>query len=151
MGDLTKGFEAGLIATVFISVLLYAQQAAGVHPDFNLIALLQSAAGMPGEIFMPWIIHFIVGSVFWGLGFAVLSPHLPGPHWLRGAIFGVLAWIVMMLVFLPAAGLPVFAQGMGIGIPATAFALHLVFGLVLGEAYHLLVHYFPGEVEEENA
>jgi uncharacterized membrane protein YagU involved in acid resistance len=151
MGDLTKGFEAGLIATVIISVLLYAQQVAGIHPDFNLISLIQSAASMPGELVMPWIIHFIVGSVFWGLGFAVFSPHLPGPHWLRGAIFGTLAWLVMMLVFLPAAGLPVFAQGMGLEIPATAFALHLVFGLVLGEAYHLLVHYFPGEVEEEKA
>jgi uncharacterized membrane protein YagU involved in acid resistance len=151
MGDLTKGVEAGFIATAVISLLLFAQQASGVHSGFNLIALLQDAAGMPGEVGMAWILHFMIGGVFWGLGFAVFSPHLPGPHWLRGAIFGTLAWLLMMLAFLPAANLPIFAQGMGLTIPATAFGLHLVFGLVLGEAYHLLVHYFPGEVEEENA
>ena len=79
MGDLTKGIEAGFIATIFISVLLYAQQAAGVQIEFNLIALLQAAAGMPGQVVLAWILHFLVGAAFWGLGFAVFSPHLPGP------------------------------------------------------------------------
>jgi hypothetical protein len=57
----------------------------------------------------------------------------------------------MMLVFLPSAGMPVFAQGSGLGIPAAALVVHLIFGVTMGEVYHLLVHYFPGEVEEEKA
>ena len=37
MGDVTKGLEAGFIATVFVSFVLFAQQALGFMPNFNLI------------------------------------------------------------------------------------------------------------------
>jgi uncharacterized membrane protein YagU involved in acid resistance len=100
---------------------------------------------------MIWILHFLIGSVMYGVLFAVFSPHLPGPKWLRGAQFGVLAWLAMMVAFLPAAGLPIFAMGMGPEIPVSAFVIHLIFGVTMGEVYHLLVHYFPGEVEEDKA
>jgi hypothetical protein len=53
-----------------------------------------------------------------------------------------------MLAFLPAAGMSVFALGTGAAIPMTALALNLIFGVVLGESYHLLLHYMPGEVDE---
>jgi hypothetical protein len=54
----------------------------------------------------------------------------------------------MMIVFLPAAGMPVFAQGLGTTIPIVSLALHLIYGAVLGESYHLLLHYLPSEVDE---
>jgi len=38
---------------------------------------------------------------------------------------------------------------MGTAIPIVSLALHAVFGLVLGETYHLLLHYLPSEVDEE--
>ena len=149
MGDLSRGVEAGFAATIVISILLYIQQMLGFTPEFNLIAMATKVAG--GDTIMGWMFHFLIGAIAWGLGFAVVSPHLPGPHWLRGAMFAVVAWVLMMVAFLPAAGLPVFANGMGLTIPAASLILHLIFGLVLGETYHLLVHYFPGEVEEEKA
>jgi hypothetical protein len=148
MGDVSRGVQAGVIATIFISILMVVQQAAGVAPDFNLIAMIQSAANMPDSAAVAWIVHFIVGVGLWGVGFAALSPHLPGPHWLRGLMFGVLAWVLMMIVFLPAAGMPVFAQGLGTTVPVVSLALHLIYGAVLGESYHLLLHYLPSEVDE---
>lgn len=148
MGDIGKGLEAGFIATLVITALLFAQSVAGLAPEFDLIAMLARAAGTPDATVMGWILHFVIGVALWGAGFAVFSPHLPGPHWLRGLIFGLLAWLVMMIAFLPAAGLPIFASGMGIVIPGTALILHAVFGIVLGEAYHLLLHYLPSEVDE---
>jgi hypothetical protein len=147
MGDVTEGITAGLIATIVITVLLFAQQAAGIAPDFNLISLIKSAATGDDTIF-AWIFHFVIGVVVWGGLFAVFSPHLPGPHWVRGLIFGTLTWLAMMLAFLPAAGMPIFALGSGAVIPMGALALNLIFGLVLGEAYHLLLHYMPSEVDE---
>jgi len=149
MGDVGKGVEAGFVATVVVSILMLVQQAAGLAPQFNLIALLMTAAGTPQYPTLGWILHFVIGAGFWGAGFAAFSPHLPGPHWLRGLIFGGLIWLVMMVAFLPAAGLPMFARGMGTAIPVISLALHAVFGLVLGEAYHLLLHYLPSEVDEE--
>ena len=149
MGDVAKGVEAGFIATIVISILLVVQQAAGVAPEFNLISLIMSAAGTPDNVTLAWILHFVIGVGVWGAGFAAFSPHLPGPHWLRGMMFGALAWLAMMIAFLPAAGLPIFAQGMGITIPVVALVLHLAFGAVMGESYHLLLHYLPSEVDEE--
>jgi hypothetical protein len=150
VGDLPKGVEAGFTATVFISLLIYAQKALGIQPEFDLLALLGKAAANNDPV-MIWILHFLVGSVLWGGLFAALSPHIPGPKWLRGTFFGILAWLAMMVAFLPAAGLPIFAMGMGPAIPVSAFVLHLVFGVTMGEVYALLVHYFPGEVEEDKA
>lgn len=148
MGDVSKGVESGFVATLVISALMLAQSAAGVTPTFNMIALLQQAANTPDYPSVAWIAHFAIGTVLWGIGFAALSPHLPGPHWFRGIIFGILAWFAMMVVFLPAAGMPIFAQGLGTTIPIVSLALHLVFGVVIGETYHLLLHYLPSEVDE---
>jgi hypothetical protein len=147
MGDVTEGVTAGLIATIVITIAMLAQQASGITPDFNLIELLKQAATGPDTIF-AWIVHFVLGIAFGGL-FAAFSPHVPGPHWLRGLLFGVLVWLVMMIAFLPAAGMPMFALGSGAAIPMTALGLCALFGLALGEAYHLLLHYMPGEADEE--
>ena len=148
MGDVSKGVQAGFIATIVISILMLLQQTAGVATGFNLIGLLKAAANMPDYTAMAWLVHFVIGAGLWGVGFAALSPHLPGPHWLRGLAFGILAWLLMMIVFLPAAGMPIFAQGLGTTIPIVALALNLVYGVVLGESYHLLLHYLPSEVDE---
>ena len=147
MGDVTEGIIAGLIATIVITIALFAQQASGITPDFNLIELLKNAATGPDTMF-AWIVHFVLGIAYGGL-FAAFSPHVPGPHWVRGLAFGVLIWLAMMLAFLPAAGLPMFALGSGPAIPMTALGLCLLFGVVLGETYHLLLHYMPGEADEE--
>jgi hypothetical protein len=147
MGDVTEGVTAGLIATIVITIAMLAQQASGIAPDFNLIELLKQAATGPDTVF-AWIVHFVLGIAFGGL-FAAFSPHVPGPHWLRGLLFGVLVWLVMMIAFLPAAGMPMFALGSGAAIPMTALGLCALFGLALGEAYHLLLHYMPGEADEE--
>jgi uncharacterized membrane protein YagU involved in acid resistance len=149
MGDLPKGMEAGFAATVLITILVFIQQTLGLSPEFNLIAMATKAVG--GDTIMGWIAHFFMGGVVWGIGFAVASPHWPGPHWLRGALFGVLAWLIMMVAILPMIGYEMFAAGMGPTIPVASFVLHLIFGLTMGETYHLLVHYFPGEVEEGEA
>ena len=149
MGDLTKGMEAGFAATILITVLLFIQKQIGLSPEFDLITMAMLAVG--GDAILGWAFHFFVGGVLWGLGFAVFSPHLPGPHWLRGAIFGVFAWLCMMAVFLPMIGFGLFAAGMGPTIAVASLVVHLIFGLTMGEVYHLLVHYFPGEVEESEA
>jgi hypothetical protein len=148
MGDVTKGLEAGFIATIFVSIVLFAQQALGFMPNFNLIALLNTSAGTENQPILGWALHFVVGVGLWGAGFAALSPHLPGQHWMRGLMFGVLTWLAMMIAFLPSAGMPMFAAGLGSSILVYTLALNLFFGLVLGESYHLLLHYLPSEVDE---
>ncbi len=147
MGDVTEGIIAGFIATIVTSIVILAQQASGIAPGFNLLDFIKDAGAGQDTLF-AWIFHFVVGVVVWGGLFAVFSPHLPGPHWLRGLMFGVLTWLAMMLAFLPAAGMPIFALGTGAAIPMAALAVNLIFGVTLGESYHLLLHYMPGEADE---
>src|SRR5258708_3845578 len=141
MDDVSKGVQGGFIATLVISVLMLVQGAAGVAPSFNLIQLITAATNMPDYTSISWFVHFAVGVGLWGVGFAAFSPHLPGPHWMRGLIFGAFAWFVMMVIFLPAAGMPVFAIGLGTTLPIVSLALHLVFGLFIIVCIHPPLHY----------
>src|ERR1043166_8019632 len=133
MGDIPKGIEAGFVATLFASLLLLVQQMSGIAPDFTLITWINWAADTYSQPYMGWVLHFIIGAGLFGAGFAVFSPHLYGPHWVRGLTFGFGTWFLMMTAFMSAANLPMFAMGMGLSIPIFALVLNLSFGLVLGE------------------
>ena len=82
-----------------------------------------------------WVGYFVIGAVVWGIIYGWLEPSLPGPPVARGLLFGVLAWLAMMIVFMPIAGQGLFAMAAG---PMAAFAtlvLHLVYGATLGLVY----------------
>ena len=74
-----------------------------------------------------WIGHFALGTVAWGIIYAALQASLPGTPVVKGLIFGALAWLAMMIFFMPLAG-----NGL--------FALHLIYGAALGVAYAKFAH-----------
>ena len=56
----------------------------------------------------------------------------------KGALFGIAAWLVMMVVFMPLAGAGLFALGRGtINVALMALVMHLVFGSALGKLYDM--------------
>ena len=57
---------------------------------------------------------------------------------MRGTIFGVGAWLAMMIVMMPMAGAGLFGLGLGMMTPVATLVLHVVYGLVLGGIYGLL-------------
>jgi hypothetical protein len=140
--------EAGFVATIVVSLLLLVQQLSGLAPEFAFITWVNFAAGTEMQPALGWVVHFIIGTFLWGVGFAAFSPHMWGPHWLRGVAFGVITWLLMMVAFLPAAGVPMFGLDMGLSTAILGLVISLVFGVVLGETYHLLLHYLPSEVDE---
>jgi hypothetical protein len=148
MGDIREGVIAGFVATTVLAILFYGQLAMHYWPTVSFIEMLMRADGTPGSATMAWVLHYIIGTAAWGGLFAVFSPHLPGPHWVRGIMFGLLAWLVMMVAFLPAAGMAVFAGG-DTNIIGVTLAYHVIFGVVLGETYDLLLRYTPSEVGED--
>jgi hypothetical protein len=83
--------------------------------------------------------HVIVGVVVWGLlfaGFDAVATR-PGPL-LKGMIFGVFTWLMMMLLVMPLAGAGVFGGKLDIATRLGLLVLHLVYGAVLGATYGLL-------------
>lgn len=134
---IAKGIVAGFVATVALSAMMLMKQSMGLMPELDPIAMLTSMAGANSPT-VGWIAHFVIGSIFWGVGFVIVSPYLPGPYWLRGMIFAVGAWLVMMVVVMPMAGAGLFGLDLGMMAPVVTLVLHVVFGGVLGAIYGLL-------------
>lgn len=135
-----RAIVAGFVATVVLSVLMLIKGAMGMLPQMNVIHMLAGMAharmGLPASPLVGWIAHFFIGTVLWGIGFALLQPVLPGSSAVRKALsFSVLAWLLMMLVPLPMAGAGLFGLKMGPMAPVMTLVLHLIWGAVLGAVY----------------
>src|SRR5215470_4853881 len=98
MSNSMKGMIAGLVATLALSGLLLLKSTMELVPELNIIRLLVNLGSI--SVVQAWMDHFIVGVVVWGLLFGVYDSLASRPaHWLKGIIFGVFAWLVMMLTF----------------------------------------------------
>lgn len=134
MSNIGKGIVAGFAATVVLSVLMLLKQMMGLMPELDVINMLSGMAGSSSPA-LGWIIHFLIGSIAWGILFSLLIPYLPGGHIVGGMIFGVGAWILMMLFVMPMAGAALFGLRLGPMAPVMTLMLHLVYGAVLGWVY----------------
>ena len=143
MPDSWKGIIAGFIATVVISLIFVSFNALGVFPDLDIVHLIDQLGSIQRGA--AWVDHFIVGALLWGPIFtAFTSMMLEGwPRWQKGLIFGVGAWVAMMLIFMPVIGAGLFGLKLGLVAPVGMFGLHIVYGLVLGVAFDLLDKQFP--------
>lgn len=135
-----RGIFAGLIATIALSALMIIKAMMGVMPAFNVITDWTDALGAFGMSVTPaiaWILHFVLGAV-WGVLFAMFHRQLPGGYVVSGIVVGVLAWLGMMIAFMPLAGNGLFALGIGPIVTMASLMLHIFFGAVLGYAYSKL-------------
>jgi uncharacterized membrane protein YagU involved in acid resistance len=96
-------------------------------PRMNPADMLAGAMG--GNAALGWAGHLMIGLTL-AVGYALVSPWLPGPPALRGAVYGVLPWLMAMLVVMPMMGMPVFggAASMALG----SLVGHLVYGATVG-------------------
>ena len=65
---------------------------------------------------------------------------------LKGIIFGVFTWLMMMVAFMPMAGAGFFGAKIGITAVVGLLILHLIYGVVLGATYGLLGGLHPVRV-----
>jgi hypothetical protein len=78
---------------------------------------------------------YFVGGLLWAVVYARFGvPYLPGPHWLRGAIFSLIPAAVTLVVALPLLGGGALGLALGAGpLPAIGIVLlHLLYGATLG-------------------
>lgn len=134
------GLAAGFVATVVLSALMLMKSAMGMMPELNPIQMIakmgSSYLGLPLTPAIGWLMHFLIGTVLWGVLFAVLESSLPGNAlWVRGALFSIGAWLLMMIIMMPLAGAGLFGLALGMLAPIATLVLHLVFGVVLGAIY----------------
>ncbi|WP_355659626.1 DUF6789 family protein [Halomonas salifodinae] len=137
---LVRGVLAGFVATLVISMIMILRLSAGIIPWYDPIEIMNLAAqdllGTPDSRLVAWGIHFTVGSLVWGLLFGLLAPYLPGRSDVRrGLLFGLVAWLVVMVTVFPMAGSGLFGMGFGLVAPLSTLLAHVVFGLVIGSLY----------------
>lgn len=136
-GMIGRGMVAGFCATSVLSVVMLMKASIGLMPELDPIAMMTTMAGANSSA-IGWIGHFVIGTVFWGIGFAVVAPYLPGPYPVRGVLFAIAAWLMMMLGLMPMAGAGAFGLSRGMMVPIAALVMHVMFGMILGGVYGLL-------------
>jgi hypothetical protein len=125
MDKLGRGIIAGFLATIALSAML------------DPIAMVVRTAGVLSPT-LGWLLHFLVGTLVWGAGFAVVHDWLRGPSWLRGAIFGVGAWLLVVITVVGMRWFGLFGLDLGFATPAAMLAINVVFGGLLGFIYDVL-------------
>lgn len=131
-----KALLAAFIATIVLSVLMMLMPAMGILPMMDMPRLIAGIAGVPDSPSLAWILHFVVGTVGYGLAIKIAAGALPGKSLVKlGMGIAVLGWLILMLVLMPMAGAGLFAMNLGAMAPIMTLILHLVFGAVLGWTY----------------
>jgi hypothetical protein len=124
-----KALIGGFVGTVVFTLMgkYLAPQVIGQPMD--VAALLAPIFG--GSHTAGVIAHFVNGTVVFPIAYLILGfRYLPGPAWLRGAIFLILLYLVAMVVIMPILG-----HGFFFGSPPRAMVAlmaHIVFGLCMG-------------------
>ncbi len=140
MNKYLRGMIAGFIATVVLSILMLIKSMMGVMAGLDLAAMLAGMAhqwmGLPDAPMVGWIIHFMIGTVLWGIVFVLAYTPLPGNGPVaKGMVFSVFAWLLMMVIAMPMAGAGLFGMHLGVMAPMMTLFLHLIWGAVLGATY----------------
>jgi hypothetical protein len=127
---------AGGVATGALSLVMLLIGATGFAPQLALPRLLLNVLDAPSDYLLGWIAHIAVGSVVLGGLFAHVEPRLGvDTHTKSGVLYGVIAWLVMMLIFMPAAGAGYFAFQLSVAAPLVMLGLQVLYGGVLGWTY----------------
>ena len=130
MISIGKGIVAGVVASALLYGALFLLSFVNAVPSPDPVRMLSGIRLWP--LALSWIVQFALGGFVWGALFAIVSPILPGPYWLRGAIFGVIVWLSTL-------GLAWIEPTAGMRFEVAAVLLNLAFGTVLGATYGSLL------------
>ena len=141
-GWIWKASVAGLCGSVTHTLLMIGKTELGLLESFQPYQSLQIALGdWTGQNIhplLPWLISYVNGSKTAGFAFANLYQYLPGTSGpVKGAIAGILGWLLMSLFFLPLLHMGPFAMYLGLGPGPGLFslAMMLAYSVVMGTVY----------------
>ena len=140
-----KGVIAGFFATVILSAVIMLFNALGILPQLDIVGLIDHLGSI--QRVAAWVDHFIVGALLWGPIFSAFEATTDEkrPRWQKGSMFGVIAWVLMMLIFMPVIGGGLFGWRLGLVTPVGMLVLHLIYGLAIGVICDLLDQRFPAK------
>ena len=125
---LPRATIGGLIGTLVFTLMMKFLAPEMIGHPMDIAAVLGTFTGLGTSAGV--VIHFLLGTLGFAIGFVIVGPYLPGPGWLRGVIFMAAVWFLAGLIAMPVLGVGLFFGG-----PKEAMAAligHVVFGAILG-------------------
>ena len=99
--DPLSAMKAGLLGTVVMTIVMYALPLIGI-PPMDIMAALGSVLPFDFSPYIPGsLIHLATGIVLAFVYAAIFYSWLPGPGWLRGALFSLLPWLFAITLLGP--------------------------------------------------
>ena len=136
MGSVRSSILGSVIATIVVSLAMIEKNALRLIPEFSMQRAWSEILGMADQPWTGWLAYFLMGAIVCGVAFALLYSALPGRSpVIKGLAFGMLIWLVTMVVFMPLAGAGLFASDIGAKLAVMNLATNVIFGLVLGGIY----------------
>jgi hypothetical protein len=138
---LIDGVSAGFAATLTMSAVMLVNDRFSLIPQVDLIRdlrhVIHTLTGWKTPFLLAWLIHLILGSYVFGCTFAIVADYFGGRPVIRGVLFSLAIWLVLMLTAFPLLGYGFFGLGTAFGPTkaAAAMALNIVYGLALGIAF----------------
>jgi uncharacterized membrane protein YagU involved in acid resistance len=134
----TRAAAAGLIGTAVMTTLLLIEPSVGL-PQIAMGQILSTSMGstaahLPNGPAVGWLIHFVMGIVLALVYAKYVVRVLPGNALARGALFGVLVFLIAQVTFMPLVGGGIFSGG-DIELLAGSLLGHLVYGASMGWIY----------------
>jgi uncharacterized membrane protein YagU involved in acid resistance len=132
---LPRAFSGALAGTVVFTLMMKFLAPEMIGHPMDIAAVLGgfTRLGTPAGVVM----HFLLGTLGFAIGFVLVGPYLPGPGWLRGVIFMAAVWFLAGLIAMPVLGVGLFFGGAKEAM--VALFGHVVLGAILGMVARLPV------------
>ena len=130
-----RAIAGGIAGTAIITLAMFLLSLAGM-PDINYGSLIGQFLNTSSIV--GWILHFVVGIALAFLYVYFFREFLPGPYWAKGMIFGVLPWVLTLIMMFPMVDtldIGNTTQAPGVFIVSSMIA-YLAFGAVMALVAH---------------
>ena len=114
-----SAFKAGIVGTVVMTIIMYGLPPLMGLPPMDIMAALGSVFPLKASPYaLGAIVHFGNGIVLAIIYAVFFYSWLPGPTWLKGALFSLLPWLFAITLLGPS--LQLASQIFGTASPAAA-------------------------------
>ena len=110
---LPRAISGALAGTVVFTLMMKFLAPEMIGHPMDIAAVLGTFTGLGTSAGV--VMHFLLGTLGFTIGFVIVGPYLPGPGWLRGVLFMTAIWFLAGLIAMPVLGL---ALGAILGIVA---------------------------------
>ena len=129
-----KAIVAGLVGTLVMTMVMLMGPLMGM-PPMPVGKMLADFMGMPEAL--GWVVHFMIGTVLALIYVFVFASKLPGNGLVRGALYGLLPWLLSQIMVNPMMGAGLFASNTSAPVMMAIGSLmgHMIYGAVVGGVY----------------